>query len=111
MRELNWDDIIIPGYHWEFDPVDEVWRDFETEDEVTEEIGALLFYIQSISLPKQSSESLKFLIDELKRTLSLKDLEIEKLRDQVDLLEEKLKSKELYFSNPRRNYNSYNEME
>lgn len=91
MNDLNWDDLYIDEYHYEFDPVDEVWRLTElwgeevlTEDPVSDEIAALLNYIQSFQLPKQTNDSLKFMIDELKKALDMKNLEIEKLRDQLE---------------------------
>ena len=81
--ELNWDDLYIDDFHYEFDPVNEEWIDYDTDQPVPEPIKSLLFYIQTINLPRQSNESLKFMIDELQKTIEYKNLEIEKLREQT----------------------------
>lgn len=88
MPELNWDDLYINDVHYVYDPVNEEWfystNDRFGEQPVSEEVNDLLNYIQTIQLPKQSSESLKFMIDEMKKTIEYKNLEIEKLRDQLE---------------------------
>lgn len=88
MPELKWDELYINDVHYVYDPVNEEWF-YSTDDRfgeqpVSEEVNELLNYIQSIRLPTQANASLKFMIDELKKTIEYKDLEIEKLRDQLE---------------------------
>jgi hypothetical protein len=83
MNDLSWTELRINEYYrYEYNPIDNVWRTFEDED-VSDEVSALLSYIQAIDLPKQSNESLKFMIDGLKVMLEYKNVEIEKLREET----------------------------
>jgi hypothetical protein len=87
MTKLKWDELYINDILYIYDPVNEEWFYSQSDrfggPPVNEEVNDLLNYIQTIQLPKQSSESLKFMIDELKKTIEYKNLEIEKLREQI----------------------------
>lgn len=88
MTKLKWDELYINDILYIYDPVNEEWFYSQSDrfggPPVNEEVNDLLNYIQTIQLPKQSNESLKFMIDELKKTIEYKNLEIEKLRDQLE---------------------------